>query len=245
MRPYFPGGVLNALASAPQGSIPATPSTHRLRRGLPGYLILFAPHAFAPQRQCPSRWSPSPRMFLPISTNFTSTLGIPPPSPAFKLGSIGCTSGLSPGLSHLTYQAAYARFTPNKSEQRLHPLYYRGCWHRVSRCFLCRYRHYDWLLTNQSLVPADRALRSEDLHHSRGVAASGFPPLRKIPTAASRRSLDRVSVPVWLIILSDQLPVLVLVGHYPANKLMGRGLILWRKVSEESPCFSHKTAVSW
>ena len=37
------------------------------------------------------------------------------------------------------------------------------------------------------------------------------------PTAASRRSLDRVSVPVWLIILSDQLPVLVLVGHYPAN----------------------------
>ena len=28
-----------------------TPSAHRLRRGLPGYLILFAPHAFAPQRQ--------------------------------------------------------------------------------------------------------------------------------------------------------------------------------------------------
>ena len=37
------------------------------------------------------------------------------------------------------------------------------------------------------------------------------------PTAASRRSLDRVSVPVWLIILSDQLPVFALVGHYPAN----------------------------
>ena len=28
-----------------------TPSTHRLRRGLPGYLILFAPHAFVSQRQ--------------------------------------------------------------------------------------------------------------------------------------------------------------------------------------------------
>ena len=37
------------------------------------------------------------------------------------------------------------------------------------------------------------------------------------PTAASRRSLARVSVPVWLIILSDQLPVLALVGHYPTN----------------------------
>ncbi len=44
----------------------------------------------------------------------------------------------------------------------------------------------------------------------------------RFPTAASRRSLDRVSVPVWLIILSDQLPVLALVGHYPTNKLMGR-----------------------
>ena len=50
------------------------------------------------------------------------------------------------------------------------------------------------------------------------------------PTAASRRSLDRVSVPVWLIILSDQLPVLALVGHYPTNKLMGRGLILRREL---------------
>ena len=37
----------------------------------------------------------------------------------------------------------------------------------------------------------------------------------RFPTAASRRSLDRVSVPVWLFILSDQLPVLALVGRYP------------------------------
>jgi hypothetical protein len=28
-----------------------TSSIHRLGRGLPGYLILFAPHAFVPQRQ--------------------------------------------------------------------------------------------------------------------------------------------------------------------------------------------------
>ncbi len=44
----------------------------------------------------------------------------------------------------------------------------------------------------------------------------------RFPTAASRRSLGRVSVPVWLIILSDQLPVVALVGHYPTNKLIGR-----------------------
>src|SRR5258705_779264 len=50
-RPYSPGGTLTALATAPRGSLPPTPSVHRLRRGLPGYLILFAPHAVAPQRQ--------------------------------------------------------------------------------------------------------------------------------------------------------------------------------------------------
>ncbi len=53
----------------------------------------------------------------------------------------------------------------------------------------------------------------------------GFPHCAKFLTAASRRSLDRVSVPVWLIILSDQLPIEALVGRYPTNKLMGRGLI--------------------
>ncbi len=37
------------------------------------------------------------------------------------------------------------------------------------------------------------------------------------PTAASRRSLGRVSVPVWLIVLSDQLPVDALVSLYLAN----------------------------
>ena len=45
------------------------------------------------------------------------------------------------------------------------------------------------------------------------------------PTAASRGSLDRVSVPVWLIVLSDQLSIVALVGRYPTNKLMDRNLI--------------------
>ena len=46
------------------------------------------------------------------------------------------------------------------------------------------------------------------------------------PTAASRRSLGRVSVPVWLVVLSDQLPVIALVSFYLANKLIGQRLIL-------------------
>ncbi len=63
----------------------------------------------------------------------------------------------------------------------------------------------------------------------------GFPYCAIFPTAASRRSLDRVSVPVWLIILSDQLPVVALVGHYPTNKLMGRGLVLCRELPWRGP----------
>ena len=39
----------------------------------------------------------------------------------------------------------------------------------------------------------------------------------KFPTAASRRSLDRVSVPVWLIVLSDQLMIVALVSRYLTN----------------------------
>ena len=45
---------------------------------------------------------------------------------------------------------------------------------------------------------------------------------RKFLAAASRRSLGRVSVPVCLVVLSDQGPVIGLVGRYPANYLMGR-----------------------
>ncbi len=55
------------------------------------------------------------------------------------------------------------------------------------------------------------------------------------PTAASRRSLGRVSVPVWLVILSDQLPIVALVGRYPTNKLIGRGLILQREPEGPPP----------
>ncbi|SVD79155.1 uncharacterized protein METZ01_LOCUS432009, partial [marine metagenome] len=60
-----------------KGSNLPPPSAHRLQRGLPGYLILFATHAFVPQRQYWPRKLPSPSMFLPISTHFTATPGIP------------------------------------------------------------------------------------------------------------------------------------------------------------------------
>src|ERR1035441_292640 len=54
---------------------------HRLGRGLPGYLILFATHAFVSQRQLRSRKPSTPPVFLLISTHFTATPGIPLSSP--------------------------------------------------------------------------------------------------------------------------------------------------------------------
>ena len=53
----------------------------------------------------------------------------------------------------------------------------------------------------------------------------GCPHCPIFPTAASRRSLGRVSVPVWLIILSDQLLIVALVSRYLTNKLIRRGTI--------------------
>ena len=90
-------------------------------------------------------------------------------------------SGLSPGLSHATYKAAYAPFTPSNSEQRLLPPYYRGCWHGVSRSFLWWYRQSVRLFDVPGFVPPDRGLQPWGLPPPRGVAASGFRPLRNIP----------------------------------------------------------------
>src|SRR5689334_25123363 len=72
------------LFRSQKGSIPLTANTHRLGPGLPGYLILFAPPAFVPQCQLWSREPPSPRVFLPISTHFTATPGIPLSSPTLE-----------------------------------------------------------------------------------------------------------------------------------------------------------------
>src|SRR2546421_10445189 len=88
--------MLNALAAARRDWVPITPSDHRLGLGLPGYLILFAPLAFAHQRQLWSSEPLSPQVFLPISTHFTATPGIPLTSPTLKHGSFWCRLPVEP-----------------------------------------------------------------------------------------------------------------------------------------------------
>ena len=80
--------MLIALAAALKDGNPLTPSTHRLQHGLPGYLILFATHAFEPQRQLWPSKPPSPLVFLLISTHLTATLEIPFTSATLKPASL-------------------------------------------------------------------------------------------------------------------------------------------------------------
>ena len=101
------------------------------------------------------------------------------------------------------------------------PTYYRGCWHVVSRSFFCRYRQFSSLLkavyNPKAVIPHAALLRQ------------GFPHCAIFPTAASRRSLGRISVPMWPISLSARLPIAGTVGFYPAVYLMGRDPIFRRK----------------
>ena len=88
----LPRWITYCVNSGTEGVRPPTPSNHRLRHGLPGYLILFATHAFVPQRQLKPSRPPSPLVFLPISTHFTATPGIPLTSPALKPDSFQSSS---------------------------------------------------------------------------------------------------------------------------------------------------------
>ena len=124
-------------------------------------------------------------------------------------------------------------FTPSDSGQRSPPTSYRGCWHVVSRGFLLRYRLciYSYLSTSSSL--------KTELYNPKAFFAhaaslrQGFPHCARFPTAASRRSLGRVSVPVWPVTLSGRLLIVALVGLYPANQLIRRELIhKWQLLRE-------------
>ena len=97
MRPYSPGGALKIFTPAAGSRNLPLPSAHRLGPGLPGYLIPFAPLAFASQRQKTSRTSLSPRAFLPISTHFTAPPEVPGPPTPLQGGRLGARSPVEPG----------------------------------------------------------------------------------------------------------------------------------------------------
>ncbi len=88
-------------------------------------------------------------------------------------------------------------------------LRFTGCWHVVSRhLFLC-YRplssHRKGLYDPKTFITHAASLPQTFVHWAIFL------------TAASRRSLGRVSVPVWGVTLSGPLPVVALVSFYLTN----------------------------
>ncbi|KAJ7941805.1 ATP synthase subunit alpha, partial [Quillaja saponaria] len=149
---------------------------------------------------------------LPISTHFTAPPEIslcPYRTPACSFHRLSRVEpwDLTAGLKKPPTDA----FTPNHIRINACILCLtRGCWHRVSRCLFPRYRH--------CFFSGKRSSRPVGLLPSQRHCSVRLSPIaEKFPTAASRRSLGRVSVPVWLIILSDQLLIIALVSYCLTN----------------------------
>src|SRR5436309_11360813 len=123
---------------------------------------------------------------------------------------------LSCGISPLTWQAAYAPFKPSDPELRTHGSSYRGSWHELSPCFL------------QGSVNLAASSPSTVLYNPKAFIAhaaslgQACAHCQRSSTAATRRCLASVSVPVARVVLSHPLDILALVGRYPANKLISR-----------------------
>ncbi len=83
-----------------------------------------------------------------------------------------------------------------------------------------------WMFTTSGSFPSAVLYDPKAFITHAASLRQGCPHCAIFPTAASRRSLGRVSVPVWLAILSDQLTIFGLVSHYLTNYLMVRGLVL-------------------
>ena len=101
----------------------------------------------------------------------------------------------------------------------MHPTYYRGCWHVVSRCLFERYTHPKACSRSKAVYNPKAVIpHAASLHQACAHCAI-------FPTAASRRSLGRVSVPMWPVTLSGRLLIVGLVGRYLTNYLIRRGSI--------------------
>ena len=138
---------------------------------------------------------------------------------------------LSPGISYQAWRPACMPFTPNNSEQRSHLTCYRGCWHVISRGLFADYRH-------QRSIPSSPYSSSTKGFYNFSAFFIHAASLRQTSVhcgiflaAASRRSLGRISVPMWPFTLSGRIPIVALVSLYLTNQLMGRGPILKRSRS--------------
>ncbi len=218
MRPYSPGGALHGFPTAGSPSASPLPSAHRLRPGLPGYLIPFAPLAFASQRQKTSRTSLSPRAFLPISTHFTAPPEVPGPPTSLQDGRIGARSPVEPGdfsdRRAVPPTRALSPVIPNNVRTvRLTA---------AAGTNLARASSRDKSRSFDPSSPSTGVYNPKAFILHAASLGQACAHCRRFSTAASRRSLGSVSVPVCRATLARPVGIAGLVGHYPANNLIPR-----------------------
>jgi hypothetical protein len=200
----------------------------------------------SPQRQERPRELPSPFGVPPDIIAFhrytgNSTLLYRPQVWQYRVHFLGWAEGFHTRLSKPPASPLRPVILVNACTLRVN----RDCWHVVSRCFL-------WWVT----YPPDRALQSRPKIRSRPSSLTRRRCVRVSPIAQDSpllpptsgecktktttrtvfglaffrvRRRGRVSVPVWLAVLRDQLPVVGLVSHYLTNYLIGRGPIPKRR----------------
>ncbi len=218
MRPYSPGGALHGFPTAGSPSASPLPSAHRLRPGLPGYLIPFAPLAFASQRQKTSRTSLSPRAFLPISTHFTAPPEVPGPPTFLQDGRIGAPSPVEPGAF-----SDRRAVPPTRALSPVIPNNVRTV--RLTAAAgtnLARASSRDQSSTFVPSSPSTGVYNPKAFVLHAASLGQACAHCRRFSTAASRRSLGSVSVPVCRATLARPVGIVGLVGRYPANYLIPR-----------------------
>jgi hypothetical protein len=158
-------------------------------------------------------------VFLLISTHLTAPLGIPLFSTSLNLNSFSCGSNVKHwNLTRNLIRRLRISLRPVNPDNARTP--------RITDA------SGTWLAGTYSLSTLKICSTIKGVYNPRIFILHAvsrrqtFVHCARFLVAASRRSLGRISVPVWLAILSDQLPVIGLVGNYPTNNLIGRGPIL-------------------
>ncbi len=140
---------------------------------------------------------------------------IPLPHPSHPVSDV--VPRLSRGISRPTKVAAYAPFTPSNSEQRLPPRITAAAGTELAGA------SSTGTVTPAMCWTAGRSSRSTGVYDPKifilhaALRRQACAHCEQFPTAASRRSLGRVSVPVWPSALSGRLPIVALVSRYPTN----------------------------
>ncbi len=167
-------------------------------------------------------------MFLLISTHFTATPGIPLTSTSLKNSSFKCSLKVEPSGFTSDLPSRLRSLYTQSFRTTLAPYVLPRLLHVVSRSFLVRYSPFSSLTTGV-YNPKTFFLHAASLHQ-------GFPHCAISPTAASRRSLGRVSVPMWPFNLSVRLLIVDLVSRCLTNYLIRREAISERNTLIAKSC---------